>query len=280
MRGFAQDRLDGRLRRRPPARRPRSPRCRGPTPRLPAFSASAISESVPYPPPTAISASAARTTSALRASPRPVGIATSTNSFAAPRSVPGRIPTVVPPPLLRAPAGGLHHAAETAADEHRSARGQQPPDRLGGGEVAAVTRAGDGDRRSGPRRRLVRDRRRLVHAPRGRRLRAGRRRLGRGGAAAAARAAPRRSPAGPSTARPRPPSARRRASAEPDAHVLVAAVVTGDRGRVVHDLAQDDEQRQDRDRERHARVERRAPGASPPPGRRASRARGPPAAGR
>ena len=68
-----------------------------PTTGLPVFSASAISESVPKPPPTAISASAARTTSALRASPRPVVMATSTWRFASARSIPGRIPTVVPP---------------------------------------------------------------------------------------------------------------------------------------------------------------------------------------
>src|SRR5512132_2402060 len=62
----------------------------------PPFSASAISDSVPGPPPTATTASAARTTSPLRSSPNPVGIATSTQPLAAERSSPGRSPTVVP----------------------------------------------------------------------------------------------------------------------------------------------------------------------------------------
>src|SRR5215467_2932787 len=68
-----------------------------PTTGFPVFSASAISDSVPNSPPMAMTTSAARTTSAFRASPSPVGIATSTQAFASPRSVPGRIPTVVPP---------------------------------------------------------------------------------------------------------------------------------------------------------------------------------------
>src|SRR4051812_31471586 len=45
----------------------------------------------------ATTASAARTTSALRASPRPVGSATTTQPLAASRSVPGSSPTVSPP---------------------------------------------------------------------------------------------------------------------------------------------------------------------------------------
>src|SRR4051794_20615864 len=64
---------------------------------LPAFSARAISLSVPHAPPIATSASAARTISALRASPSPVGIASSTQPLASSRSVPGSSPTVVPP---------------------------------------------------------------------------------------------------------------------------------------------------------------------------------------
>src|SRR3954452_1584664 len=68
-----------------------------PTTGLPAFSASAISLSVPHAPPMATTASAARTTSALRASPRPVGIATTTQPFASSRSSPGSSPTVIPP---------------------------------------------------------------------------------------------------------------------------------------------------------------------------------------
>src|SRR3954453_11920563 len=64
---------------------------------LPAFNASAISLSVPQAPPIATTASAARTMSALRASPSPVGIASTTHPFASSRSEPGSNPTVVPP---------------------------------------------------------------------------------------------------------------------------------------------------------------------------------------
>ena len=68
-----------------------------PTTGFPVRSANAISESVPYAPPTATTASAARTTSGLRISPNPVVIATVTCGFAAPRSEPGSSPTTVPP---------------------------------------------------------------------------------------------------------------------------------------------------------------------------------------
>src|SRR5450755_1105309 len=71
--------------------------CTNPDHRSPNRRASAISEWVPYSPSTAITAAAERTTRALRASPRPVGMTTSTQGLAAERSAPGRIPTVVPP---------------------------------------------------------------------------------------------------------------------------------------------------------------------------------------
>src|SRR5215218_3999159 len=57
-------------------------------PRASSHVASAITASVPYPPPTAIIASPARATTALRASPRPVGIAMPTKRLAAVRSAP------------------------------------------------------------------------------------------------------------------------------------------------------------------------------------------------
>src|ERR1700722_15437164 len=57
---------------------------------IPAFRANAISDNVPYSPPTATTASAARTTNALRASPRPVGMAMSTCGLASARWRPGR----------------------------------------------------------------------------------------------------------------------------------------------------------------------------------------------
>src|SRR5438132_1053169 len=59
--------------------------------------AMAISESVPQPPPIAITALAARTISALRISPIPVASATSMSGFASRGSFPGRMPTVSPP---------------------------------------------------------------------------------------------------------------------------------------------------------------------------------------
>src|SRR2546425_808645 len=68
-----------------------------PTTGLAARRASAISERVPHSPPIAINASAARTTSAFRASPRPVGTAVSTKGVASAPSSPGRIPSVAPP---------------------------------------------------------------------------------------------------------------------------------------------------------------------------------------
>src|SRR3954451_21563922 len=71
-----------------------------PTTGRPSLSASAISESVPKPPPTAITPSAARTTRPLRSSPIPVAIATETHGLAAVRSGPGRSPTVTPPASL------------------------------------------------------------------------------------------------------------------------------------------------------------------------------------
>ncbi len=64
---------------------------------FPARRAKPISVSVPHPPPIATTASAAPATSALRASPSPVGSASTTQPFASSRSLPGRIPTVMPP---------------------------------------------------------------------------------------------------------------------------------------------------------------------------------------
>jgi len=68
------------------------------------LSASAISDSVPKPPPIAISASLEQTLTQLRASPRPVETATSTNAFGGESvaAAPGRMPTVKPP-ASRAP---------------------------------------------------------------------------------------------------------------------------------------------------------------------------------
>src|SRR3954453_14606471 len=68
-----------------------------PTTGRPSLSARAISESVPKPPPTATSASAARAISPLRSSPIPVGTAIDTHGFAASRSLPGSSPSVTPP---------------------------------------------------------------------------------------------------------------------------------------------------------------------------------------
>src|SRR3954468_18510651 len=68
-----------------------------PTTGRPVLRPNAISLSVPHAPPTAMIASAARTTSALRPSPNPVGTATCTQPLASLRSSPGSSPTVVPP---------------------------------------------------------------------------------------------------------------------------------------------------------------------------------------
>jgi len=68
------------------------------------LSASAISDSVPKPPPTAISASLAQTFTQLRASPRPVYSASSTCGLGGDSAAlaPGRMP-MVSPPASRAP---------------------------------------------------------------------------------------------------------------------------------------------------------------------------------
>src|SRR5512132_156650 len=60
--------------------------------------ANPISVSVPYEPPTAITASPDAATMALRACPSPVTTTWSIHSLASPRFDPGRIPIVVPPP--------------------------------------------------------------------------------------------------------------------------------------------------------------------------------------
>src|SRR4051812_4388645 len=75
----------------------RSSHVPSPTTGRPALRPSAISLRVPHAPPIATIASAARTTSALRASPSPVGTATWTQPLASPRSSPGSSPTVIPP---------------------------------------------------------------------------------------------------------------------------------------------------------------------------------------
>ena len=64
---------------------------------LPRFFASAISESVPQKPSTAIATSPARTTRRFLAIPSPVGIGISMYGFASNRELFGRIPTVNPP---------------------------------------------------------------------------------------------------------------------------------------------------------------------------------------
>ena len=58
--------------------------------------------------------------------------ATSTHSFAASRSVPGTIPTVVAAGGLRASGGRGHDLAESAGDDRGAALGEQPPDLLRG----------------------------------------------------------------------------------------------------------------------------------------------------
>ncbi len=63
----------------------------------PVRNANAISESVPYAPPTAITTSTERTINAFRISPIPVVIATVTCGFASARARPGSNPTTVPP---------------------------------------------------------------------------------------------------------------------------------------------------------------------------------------
>ena len=70
------------------------------TTRRPSVSASPISASVPYRPPTAITASPDATTARLRACPIPVTTTWSTHSFASARVSPGTIPIVVPPALF------------------------------------------------------------------------------------------------------------------------------------------------------------------------------------
>ena len=124
-----------------------------PTTGQPALIPRAISLRVPHAPPTATIASAARTMSALRASPRPVGTATSTQPLASPRSRPGSSPTVLPPARARAPARGLHHAAEPAADQHRAGRRDLGADLLGRRELVRARAPGPDDRDPRPPRR-------------------------------------------------------------------------------------------------------------------------------
>ena len=183
------ERLSERGRRRPPSGvaharpRPSMSQVPSPTTRLPAFSASAISDSVPYPPPTAISASAARTTSALRASPRPVGIATSTKGFAAARSSPaGCRPSCRRPPWRRGRRPPSRRRARR--NHHRAAPRQLRSHLLGDRRVSRRPSRQPRSGASGPR--LVHDRRgRIVRRPRARPAAA------RGGATAAVPETPR-----------------------------------------------------------------------------------------
>src|ERR1700759_1522085 len=96
------------------------------------LSARAISDSVPDAPPTAMTASAAPTTRALRTSPRPVGSAICTHSLASRRSVPGRIPITVAPASRAPPRGPPHAAAPPAGDDDAAGRPQATADVLGG----------------------------------------------------------------------------------------------------------------------------------------------------
>ena len=76
--------------------------------------------------------------------PAPSGARRRRTGSPSPRSEPGRIPTVVPPALASAAAGGLHRPAESAADQHGPAFGDEPPD-LGRGGGRLVAGADDGD---------------------------------------------------------------------------------------------------------------------------------------
>ena len=81
---------------------------------FPSFRATAISESVPYSPDTAMTASADLTTIIFLAWLRPVVIGISINRFASSLLNPGRIPTVTPPASF-APFFAASAAASFAA---------------------------------------------------------------------------------------------------------------------------------------------------------------------
>ena len=85
----------------------------------------------PVRPPTATTASAARTTSGLRISPIPVAIATVTCGFAAPRSEPRQQPDHRPARPGRAARRRLHDPSESSTHDHRTRFAEQPPDGLG-----------------------------------------------------------------------------------------------------------------------------------------------------
>ena len=99
---------------------------------LPARRANAISDSVPV---AALHRDhrVRRPAPPARCAPRPgpVATATSTHGFAAARSSPGRIPSVVPPSALAPATGRLHRAAHPAADQHGARSRQLAPDLLG-----------------------------------------------------------------------------------------------------------------------------------------------------
>src|SRR5207247_439798 len=106
--------------------------------------AMAISESVPQPPPIAITALAARTISALRISPIPVASATSMSGFASRGSFPGRMPTVSPPACF-APRAAADITPPSPPHSSTAPRSDAPPrDRL------YLVRAALLDRYSGP----------------------------------------------------------------------------------------------------------------------------------
>ena len=124
-----------------PAALPGSPR------ESPSSEPRAISESVPQEPPTATTASAARTTKAFRASPIPVARGKTIQGFAWESSRPGRKPTVVPPPSTQPRAAASIDAAEATTNDHGAGLGQSGPELPGPLEVRVVGVPGpdDGD---------------------------------------------------------------------------------------------------------------------------------------
>src|SRR2546429_288564 len=127
-----------------------------PTTGLAARRASAISERVPHSPPIAINASAARTTSAFRASPRPVGTALSTKGVASARSSPGRGPSVAPPAGRRPARAELAfpppaRPAVRGAERRGAARGPGPPPPPPAGHQLVPPRAEGGREREDQR---------------------------------------------------------------------------------------------------------------------------------
>ena len=141
----------GRSRR--PVRRPcRAPRSRCPTTGLPIFSASAISESVPNSPCTAITTSAVRTTIALRASPIPVATAIVRYGLASSRESLGRIPTERPPASAQPPAAASITPPMPPQTRTAPASATPPPDGLAERELGRRPRRRSARRRRRPSR--------------------------------------------------------------------------------------------------------------------------------